>query len=96
MPLTDLQAKKSMPKDKPYRLADSAGLYLEIQPNGGKYWRLKFRFAGKEILSPDPALRDQIATYKQLSQLYATVRNAYAEKIGFVADLRGNPEVAAR
>lgn len=40
-----------------------------------------------EILSPDPRLRDHIATYKQLSQLYAAVRNAYAEKIGFVADL---------
>ena len=40
-----------------------------------------------EILSPSPELRDHIATYKQLSQLYAAVRNAYAEKIGFVADL---------
>ena len=40
-----------------------------------------------EILSPDPALRDHIATYKQLSQLYAAVRNAYAEKVGFVAVL---------
>ncbi|KZE29593.1 type I restriction endonuclease subunit R [Crenobacter luteus] len=40
-----------------------------------------------EILSPDPALRDHIATYKQLSQLYAAVRSAYAEKVGFVADL---------
>ncbi len=40
-----------------------------------------------EILSPEPALRDHIATYKQLSQLYAAVRNAYAEKVGFVADL---------
>lgn len=40
-----------------------------------------------EILSPDPALRDHIATYKQLGQLYAAVRNAYAEKVGFVADL---------
>jgi type I restriction enzyme R subunit len=40
-----------------------------------------------EILSPDPALRDHIATYKQLSQLYAAVRNAYAEKVGFVDDL---------
>jgi len=40
-----------------------------------------------EILSPSPELRDHIAAYKQLSQLYATVRNAYAEKIGFVADL---------
>lgn len=40
-----------------------------------------------EILSPDAALRDHIATYKQLSQLYAVVRNAYAEKVGYVADL---------
>lgn len=40
-----------------------------------------------EILSPDPALRDHIAAYRQLSQLYAAVRNAYAEKTGFVADL---------
>lgn len=40
-----------------------------------------------EILSPDPALRDHIATYKQLGQLYAAVRNAYADKVGFVADL---------
>jgi type I restriction enzyme R subunit len=40
-----------------------------------------------EILSPSPELRDHIATYKQLSQLYAAVRNAYAEKVGFIADL---------
>ncbi|MDW8267200.1 MAG: HsdR family type I site-specific deoxyribonuclease [Gemmataceae bacterium] len=40
-----------------------------------------------EILSPDAALRDHIATYKELSRLYAAVRNAYAEKVGFVADL---------
>jgi len=40
-----------------------------------------------EILSPSPELRDHISTYKQLSQLYAAVRNAYAEKVGFIADL---------
>ncbi len=40
-----------------------------------------------EILSPSPELRDHIESYKQLSQLYAAVRNAYAEKVGFVADL---------
>lgn len=40
-----------------------------------------------EILSPSPELRDHIATYKQLSVLYAAVRNAYADKVGFVADL---------
>ena len=40
-----------------------------------------------EILSPSPELRDHIASYKQLSRLSAAVRNAYAEKVGFVAAL---------
>ncbi|MBI4557194.1 MAG: HsdR family type I site-specific deoxyribonuclease [Candidatus Hydrogenedentes bacterium] len=40
-----------------------------------------------EILAPSPELRDHITTYKKLSLLYAAVRNAYAEKVGFVADL---------
>ena len=40
-----------------------------------------------EILSPSPELRDHVGTYKQLSFLYAAVRNAYAGKTGFVADL---------
>ncbi len=40
-----------------------------------------------EILSPAAELRDHISTYKQLTQLYAAVRNAYAEKVGFTADL---------
>jgi len=38
-------------------------------------------------LSPSPELRDHIESYKRLAQLYAAVRNAYAEKVGFVADL---------
>lgn len=40
-----------------------------------------------EILSPSPELRDHIKTFKGLAQLYAAVRNAYADKVGFVADL---------
>ncbi len=48
MPLTDLQAKKAAPKEKPYRLTDGGGMYLEVTPSGGRYWRLKYRFAGKE------------------------------------------------
>jgi type I restriction enzyme, R subunit len=40
-----------------------------------------------EILSPSPELRDHIEAYKQLAILYAAVRNAYATKVGFVADL---------
>jgi len=40
-----------------------------------------------EILSPSPELRDHIATFKRLAQLYAAVRNAYANKVGYEADL---------
>lgn len=40
-----------------------------------------------EILSPSPELRDHISAYRRLAELYASVRNAYAEKVGFIADL---------
>lgn len=45
-----------------------------------------------EILSPSPELRDHIQPYKQLSQLYAAVRNAYADRLGFAADLAHKTE----
>jgi integrase len=50
MPLTDTACKNAKcPEGKPrLRLADGFGLYLEVLPNGGKYWKLKYRFAGKE------------------------------------------------
>ncbi|MGH8523338.1 MAG: tyrosine-type recombinase/integrase [Gammaproteobacteria bacterium] len=47
-PLTETAIKAAQPKAKAYRLADEKGLYLEVSPAGGKYWRFKFRFAGKE------------------------------------------------
>lgn len=48
MPLTDVTIRKASPREKPYRLADGGGMYLEVSPSGGKYWRFKYRFAGKE------------------------------------------------
>lgn len=48
MALTDLQVRNATAKEKQYRLADSGGMYLEVRPNGGRYWRLKYRFGGKE------------------------------------------------
>ncbi|BAN98030.1 hypothetical protein E05_32640 [Plautia stali symbiont] len=37
-------------KDKAYKLSDGGGLYLLVNTNGSRYWRLKYRFAGKEKL----------------------------------------------
>jgi integrase len=50
MALTDIAIRKAQPKDKPYKLGDSGGLFLSVTPAGGKLWRLKFRVNGKEKL----------------------------------------------
>ena len=42
-PLTQLQVRRARPKEKPYKLADGGGLYLEVMPSGGKLWRMKYR-----------------------------------------------------
>jgi integrase len=48
MPLTDVQIRKIKPREKSFKLSDEKGLFLFIPPNGSKYWRLKYRFGGKE------------------------------------------------
>lgn len=50
MPLTETQAKNAKPRERAYKLADSEGLFLLVQPNGTKLWRMKYRFTGKEKL----------------------------------------------
>lgn len=47
-PLRDSTIKVAKPKDKPYKLADGQGLYLEVMPSGSKLWRLKYRHSDKE------------------------------------------------
>lgn len=46
--LSDAQCRTAKPKLKKYKIGDSEGLYLEVMPNGSKYWRLKYRYMGKE------------------------------------------------
>ena len=48
MALTELEVKHAKPTDKPYKLTDGGGLFLLVNSNGGKYWRLAYRFAGKQ------------------------------------------------
>lgn len=42
------EAPKFIATARPYTMSDGGGLYLEVDPAGGKYWRFKYRFAGKE------------------------------------------------
>lgn len=48
MSLSELKCKNAKPKEKAWKLTDGQGLYLEVMPNGSKYWRLKYRFLNKE------------------------------------------------
>jgi integrase len=63
MPLSDTTIKNAKPNaDKAYKLPDEKGMYLLVNPNGSKYFRLKYRFGGKEkVLAlgvyPDTSLK---------------------------------------
>jgi integrase len=61
--LSDRAIKAAKPRDKPYKLADGRGLHLLVTPHGGRWWRFKYRFDGREkSLSlgtyPDVSLKD--------------------------------------
>jgi integrase len=63
MPLTDTAIRRAKAKQKPYKMFDARGLFLLLMPTGGKWWRFKYRFAGKEkLLSlgtyPDISLKE--------------------------------------
>lgn len=48
MKLTDVAVRKAKAGIKPAKMSDGGGLYLEVMPTGARYWRLKYRYAGKE------------------------------------------------
>jgi len=63
MKLTDVNVKKAKPREKMYKLFDGGGLYIQIEPTGGKLWRYQYRFEEKrKLLSlgkyPDVSLQE--------------------------------------
>ena len=90
-PLTQLQIKAAKPKEKPYKLADGGGLYVEVMPAGGKLWRMKYRQPdGKENrLSfgsyPDVSLVDARARRDATRQLLASGKGRHVPEIGETA-----------
>ena len=48
MPLTETRLRALKPKDKPYKVADDRGLYIEVSPAGGKLWRFRYRIGPVE------------------------------------------------
>ena len=76
MPLTDQTIRNLKPGPKARRHFDERGLYLEVSPAGGRWWRLKYRFEGREKrLSfgtyPDVRLKDARDRREEARQLLA-------------------------
>lgn len=72
--LTDTAIKAARPKEKPYKLSDTEGLHLLVTPQGGKLWRLAYRYGGKQ---------KQLAfgSYEHVSLKEARERRAEAKKL---------------
>ena len=67
--LNDTAIRKAKPKSKPYKLVDGRGLFLLVQPKGGKLWRYKYSFEGKEkLLSIGPYPDVTLATARERHQ----------------------------
>ena len=76
MPLTDTALRNAKPGQKPRKLFDSLGLFVIVNPNGSRWWRIKYRFGGKEkLLSlgvyPDVSLQEARRRRDEYRQLLA-------------------------
>ena len=105
MPLTDAAIRKASPAEKTHRLFDERGLYLEVSPTGGRWWRLKYRFAQKEKrlslgVYPEIGLKDARERRDQARRLLANgidpSQNRKAQKSAQLTRSTNSFEVVAR
>lgn len=85
MALTDVAIRSAKPREKPYKLSDAAGLFLLVQPSGGKLWRLKYRIDGREKklglgTYPDVSLGDARKRRDEARELIAAGKDPSREK----------------
>ena len=74
MLLTDTKLRSLRPTERPQRFFDGDGLYIEIRPNGGKWWRFKYRYEGKEKLL-------SFGIYPEVPLALARARRAEARRL---------------
>jgi integrase len=113
MSLTDTAIRNAKPKitpsgsvtTKPYKMGDAGGLYLEVAPSGGKWWRFKYRFEGKEKrvslgVYPDVSLKDARQRRDEARKLVAAGvdpgENRKAQRLARADQAANSFEVVAR
>lgn len=97
MALTETKISKAKTRPNSYRLTDGRGLYLEVRPNGGKLWRYKYSFDGKEKLMalgiyPDVPLAVARTRHLSARQLLASGVDPMAQRKEEKAAERANTE----
>lgn len=85
MALTDVAIKNAKAREKPYKLGDAGGLFLLVQPSGGKLWRMKYRVDGREKklgigIYPDVSLADARKRRDDARELIAAGKDPSREK----------------
>jgi integrase len=105
MALTDTAIRKLKPGNKPLKLFDDRGLYLEVSPAGGRWWRWKYRFIGKEKrlslgVYPDVSLKEardrRDAARKLLADGVDPSENRRAQKLTLAESQADSFEVITR
>lgn len=92
--LSDQAIRKAAPSEKPRKLSDGGGLLLEIRPEGGKWWRWRYRFDGKEKMVslgtyPAVSLADARSRRNEArAQVAAGVDPSQARKAGKAAKVQ--------
>ena len=103
--LTDKAIRALKPSEKPRKASDSLGLYLLVQPNGSRLWRLKYRFAGKEKLAaigayPEIGLAEARKRREELRRLLSNgidpAAHRKATKVARATAAENSLEVVAR
>ncbi|EEC0688484.1 tyrosine-type recombinase/integrase [Salmonella enterica subsp. enterica] len=89
MKLTARQISTAKPTEKPFKLSDGGGLYLLVNPNGSRYWRMKYRYAGKEKLL-------SIGVYPDVTLAEARDKRIEAKRILATGDDPSEVKQAAR
>ncbi|HGO5518625.1 TPA: tyrosine-type recombinase/integrase [Klebsiella michiganensis] len=74
MALTDIKVRTAKPTDKQYKLTDGSGMHLLVHPNGSNYWRLQYRFGGKQKMLA-------LGVYPEVSLADARARRDEARKL---------------
>jgi len=83
--LTELGVRKAKPSSKPKKFSDGGGLFLLLHPSGSKYWRMKYRFIGKEKLLafgvwPEVSLTEARKKRNEAKQLLKSGKDPSAAK----------------